>query len=77
MATMDAMFELSELQQRQARWMQEFVKNRSYRRSGNARAYYRCDFCGVQVAEADWASHCNAEHHIANTRSVKVTKIKP
>ena len=72
---MDAMFKLTESQQRQAKWIHEFLKYRSYRCTGNPKPYYRCDFCvGVMVAESDWASHCDADHHITN---VKIIKVRP
>ena len=55
-------YKLTESQQRQAKWMHDFLKDMSYRCSGSPRPYLRCDFCGgVMVLQSDWAAHCDSD----------------
>ena len=55
-------YKLTESQQRQAKWMHDFLKDRSYRCSGSPTPYLRCDFCGrVMVLQIEWAAHCDSD----------------
>ena len=69
-------YTLTESQQRQAKWMHNFMKDRSYS-SGSPRPYLRCDFGGgVMVLQSDWAAHCDSDYHIKNVRTLKVSKVR-